>query len=759
MAIALACATCYAQDLESGGLDLQLTPTMPENVRITSSNSAEYNGETGLVRYLGGVQVYTDTGLQIFANQALVDTKKKLVLLNGDVSIYQNAVLHRGDKATYNYGTEELDTSGMRTSLDPILLDSDNFSSKTVNGKRVFIGKNAGLTTHDREKPNFWIKAKEIEVYPEEEVIFRNLKLYAGETPVFWLPYLAQPMDSQLGYHFTPGVRSNWGAFLLNRYGIMLGGDENPDSGRKENQWLLSEWQFDIRAKRGLAAGVDFTDTRLDHNPNLGWLQLYYANDSDPSISRTGLTRTPISNDRYKVEYKDRYQWQNTPGIDHIVDANFTYLSDQYYLEDFEPRKYTLNPQPDNILAYQRRSDTMQLGAFTRIQLNDFYQADQRLPELYLDHAKRPVFGSSILHEGSSSVGYYREDTGDLSEYRIRTEAELTDTTPERQSELSRILEKKNFGRLHTYQELSRPIEVTDGFTVTPRAGAGYSYYWDQGENNNTHSSPHGYLGLDAAMKFTKRFDSVKSDRWGLDELLHVIHPYANISVLATNELEDDGTKIDRLTPTERPRPFDVARYSAIDDYQNWSIVRLGTRNQLLTKRDNKSHTWLTLDSYIDAFLNDPEFNRDFSNLYNDLRWNPVPWGSLSVDTQFPINSEGFTELTTGLLFWPHENIELELGHSYLNNHPIIADSNLVHGRLFFRVNQKWSLGTYHQWQLDDNTLERQEYSFYRNFQSWTAGLGFFQRDNRIKKEYGALLNISLNALPSLNLPFSIEAQ
>ena len=751
--------TSYSQDLGSGGFDLELAPTMPDSVHITSSNGAEFNGETGLVRYLGGVQINTDNGLQIFANQALIDTKKEVILLNGDVSIYQNSILHRGEKASFNYGNEQLDTSNLSSSLDPILLDSDSFSSKNVGGKRVYIGKNAKLTTHDRQKPNFWIQAKEIELYPDDEVIFRNLKLYAGDTPIFWLPYLAQPMDSQLGYHFTPGMRSNWGAFLLNTYGIMLGGDENPETGRKENQWLLSEWQFDLRSKRGVGAGVSFTDTRLDSNENLGWLKLYYANDLDPSLSRNGIERGNVSDDRYKLEFKHRLEWESSPDSEILLDANLTYLSDRYYLQDFEPRTYETNPQPDNILGIQKRNDSLQLGAFTRFQLNDFYQADQRLPEAYLDYAKRPIFGTNVLHEGASSLGYYKEKPGHDNESILKNESQDPDISADRLSEISQTLEKKQFGRLHTYQELSYPINVANGVTVTPRAGAGYSYYWDEGEKDQSHGSPHGYLGLDAAMKFSRNYSTVHSEKWGLNELLHVSQPYANLSVLSTKELSSDQGKIDRLTPTERPRPFDVSRYTAIDDYRNWSIVRLGARNQLLTKRNNRSHSWLTLDSYIDSFLNDPEGNRDFSNFYNDLRWNPVPWGSLRLNTQVPINKGGFTEVSTFLNFWPHQDIELELGHSYLSDHPEISDSSLIRLRSYIRFNHKWGAGTYHKWELDDNTLERQEYSLHRNFQSWTAGLGFFQRNNRNDKEYGALLNISLNALPTLNLPLSIDAQ
>lgn len=768
LATVILCTSSYGQDVDaggadksvkSGGLNLQLTPTVPENIRIQSDHGAEYNAETGLVRYTRGVQIFTDNGIQLFADNALMDSGKKMIYLRGDVSIYQNSVLHRGEQASYNYGTKELDTQGLRSSLDPILLDSDSFAVKTVNGKRVFIGKNAGITTHDRAKPDFWLRADEINVYPEDKVVFHDLKLYAGETPIFWLPYLAQSVDSQLGYHFIPGSRSNWGAFLLNSYGVMLGGEANEVTGDRDDQWLLSEWKFDLRSRRGVGFGVDFSDTRLKENENLTGLSFYYTNDQNPEISRNGISRLEVSNDRYKVGLRQRWEWESDSFSRVRFDANLAFLSDRYYMEDFSPREYSTNNQPENIVGVQKLGADYQLGAFTRFQLNDYYLSDTRFPEVYFDQVKRPILGSNLLHEGVLSMGVYHEELGDFDAARFRAGIVSSKTSARRRSELERLLGGNDFTRLHTYQELSYPVILADGLSVTPRAGAGYSQYWNEGDTDTSHGSPHVYFGLDSAMKFTKNYGHVQDSRLGLNELLHVVQPYANLSVLSTNELEIGDSKIDRLTATERPRAFDVARYTAIDDYRNWSIVRLGVRNQLLTKRNGLSHSWLTLDTYVDTFLNDPEFERDMSNLYNDLSWNPVPWGRLRLNTQFPITSAGFTEVSTGMEVMPYDDLELTFGHTYLSGHPLIENSNLVHLRANFRLSHRWGLGASQQWQFDDNTLERQELSVNRNFESWSLGLGLYQRDNRLKKEYGALLNISLNALPAASLPLSLSAE
>src|SRR5690606_26419677 len=101
-------------------------------------------------------------------------------------------------------------------------------------------------------------------------------------------------------------------------------------------------------------------------------------------------------------------------------------------------------------------------------------------------------------------------------------------------------------------------------------------------------------------------------------------------------------------------------------------------RNRLITKRDGVSHDWLSLDTYIDGFIQDPEFNRDFSNLYNSIRWSPLPWVELDLETQIPlfIGSSGFTEIVSGARFMPTEDLEIALHYRLLESHPILDNSS-----------------------------------------------------------------------------------
>ena len=192
----------------------------------------------------------------------------------------------------------------------------------------------------------------------------------------------------------------------------------------------------------------------------------------------------------------------------------------------------------------------------------------------------------------------------------------------------------------------------------------------------------------------------------------------------------------------------------------DWSTLRLGTRNRLLTKRDSSTHEWLVMDTYMDVFMNDPEFDRDLSNLYNDIIWRPLPWMKLNIETQFPIAASGseFREWASYVSFMPNDAIELGLGYRQLNGHPILNDTNRINFRAYLRISDSWGLGFYQRWELDDSTLEVQQYNLYRDFDSWVASVGLHIRDNRdAPEEYGIMLNFTLKEFPSVRLPLSVD--
>ena len=763
---------------------------MPKDLKITNEGGTiEGDNKTGM--HLGGpVKIEGDNGLEMFSDTAELDLQAKSVTLIGNVSVYQKNMMHRGPRAVYDYERKFLDATGMRASLDPILLEADKFTVEQRGDSQVYVGENSGITTNDVADPNYWIRAKKMTIYPNDKIVFNNMKVYAGNTPVFWLPYLSQPLDANLGYHFVPGARSGWGAYLLNTYGIMLGGETDPATGEpNKDAWLLSRWHLDLRARRGVGAGADLMDTRIENKDEISGLKLYYIYDFAPETTAHGETRGYVGNNRYNAELKYQFAPKLEAGAEWRIDSNINKLSDYYYLEDFNPELYRTNPAPDNTLGIYRRDDSSLLSIYARYQLNDFYRADSRLPEVAFDQVRRPIFNTPLQHEGETSLGFIGEQAADptrdgiinplknlkltdskaqqllsqLSGYE-RTLAEsmlaLPLGDPRREAIKTQLLDA-SYGRFNTYQTVSMPMMLGGFLSFVPEAGLGYTRYFSAAGPGNDISRTQFHVGAETSLKFSKDLGPYQNHDWGIDGLLHVFQPYVNWSLLSTNNAEAGDPMVDRLTPSTRPQTLDPVRFTATDEMQSWDIVRMGFRNRLLTKRDGQSFDWLYVNTYMDAFLKNPQGTGSFSNLYNDVRWCPLPWLGVDFQSQVPVihGGSGFSEFNSLVHFMVSDNFDVALGYGWLAGHPILQDSNRIALQTYTRLNESWGIGTRHVMELADNTLELQQYTLHRDLGNWVAGLGLTQRNNRTNQEYGVVFSITLKEFPSVSLPFSIDAQ
>lgn len=771
------------------GNPLQTQSALPRDVNIRNEGGTIEGNPNGTMRFSGPIKVTGDNGMEIFADNAVIDTQAKTVTLQGNVSVFHGNTLQRGERAVYFYDRKFLDTSGLRASADPLLLEAGRFVVKQAGDRSVFVGHNAAVTTDDVQDPSYWVRAKKTTVYPGERVVFHDLKLYAGDTPVLWLPYFSQPLGAELGYQPRPGARSNWGAFLLNRYGIMLGGETNPETGEKENQWLLSRWHADIRTRRGLGLGLDLLDTRSEHSEEISGLSLYYLNDLDPQARRSGIPRGFVNEDRYRADLKYRII-PDLPGEgDWRLDLNLTKLSDEHFLEDFDTDTYRVNPQPDNTIGLFRRDDASLFSFYTRLRVNDFHRSDTRLPEIAFDQARAPIFNSPFLHEGTTSFGIIGEKAGDFASRSLVTPLfGMTAADPNaqrlinqlggyerglaaqmialplgdpRREALRKQLASPSYTRFHTYQEISTQHTLGGFLSVAPQAGIGYTSYNDVAGPADSLDRVHLHAGMEASLKFSKDYGDFSDRALGLDGLLHVFQPYSAWTYVSTNDFSPYDPGVDRLTPTTRPRPLDPVRFSAIDEMRSWNVVRMGARNRLLTHRDGQSHEWLLLDSYLDGFIDDPEGSRDFSNLYNDVTWKPLPWLGIGLETQLPIvsNGSGFREYATRVHFTPNQTWRFSVAQRRLDGHPILLDSNRFDFDTYVRLAENWGLASRHIFEADDGTLEYQQYSLHRDFGSWVVGMGISTRDNRLENEYGIVFSLTLKDFPDVSLPLELQTE
>jgi LPS-assembly protein len=770
---------------------------------------------TGIATATGDVEIqYGDT--EIRAGRADYNANTGDVMARDNVTVWKGGITYKSESIVYNVKTGELTGNTIRSSLakgaGTLIYSTDKFKTETQTIERID-GENTFITTHDVVNPNYKLRAKQITIYPEDRIVMKKVTVYAGNTPILWLPYFSQPMDDEVGYTFSPGWASNWGFFWLNQYGVIHG------------DHTLAKYKLDLRSERGVGAGVDFISMRHRWNQrNFGTLKLYFVNDTDPQLSRTGgsseaLARESLDAGRYRVNFAHRIYIPGPETSTWYLDFDINKLSDNFFYQDFFFEEFRSNREPDNQISLVHTHDLYTATLMARFQLNDFYRTATRLPELAFDFTRQPIFDTGFFYQGNTTAGIYAErfsqqelrQTRDLIKEGeafvggagpIDPISGLPTETPPNQGAFRQVLgldpetiiatnevqqaldilksrlQEPGFNRVHSYHEFLYPTTLFGWLNVVPRIGGGVTQYSsiDGGPEGMTNETKGLFsAGMDVSFKLSKRWDDVQSKAFGLDGLRHVFQPYMNYSYLSA-DVPDGFPSIDRLAPTTRPRSLDIPFYTAIDDLRNWNIARVGMRNILQTKRDYQSsengtfreateqavqtYTWAGLNTYVDAFIEDPEFNRDVSNLYNELFWRPVPWINLWMDSQLPIGggSDNFTEVNYGATWLPVKTVSLTLGHQFINDHPLFQDSSLVFSRIYTRVNENWGFSMNHVYEIDDGTLEFQSYSVHRDLSSWSASIGAMVRDNRNGlSDFGLLFSLTLKDFPQVSIPLDMD--
>ena len=701
------------------------------------SDFSEYDQGMDVAKAWGNVEV-TYGEVTIFADQVEFHRQTGKIYARDNVRVFTESETVDAEEIIYDIHTGEMTTSQFKSSLEPLFYTSDNIFRPDEKTEGPVTLLNSTFTTHDSANPNFRIKVKKLEIYPDDKIILHGAKVHVGKVPVMWFPYFVQPLDEELGFYSTPGWNTPWGGFLLSQYGFKIGDD------------YLAKAHFDIRSERGLAGGVEIKDRKFADNPQIGRLNLYYANDTNPQLPFIGPTRTtPVDSNRYRINLQHRVYLPGAKDETFYVDFDINKLSDQFFYEDFFPNEFRIDPRPDNLINLNKLFDQGEISLTSRFQFNEFFQTDTRTPELAVDIIRTPLGDTGFYYSGFTTYGILDEELDD-------------------DSFLAGAADPSGYNRFQTYHEFIFPTKI-GSLDVVPRAGGGYANYSDFDMPGFSFDSTTLHAGVDVSFKLSKRSPNVYNRVLGLDGILHVVRPYLNYSFVATDEIDGRFSPIDSIGPSTRLRPIDLPLYTAVDRLRDWEVFRTGVSQQWYTRRNGSTYRWLTLDNYMDFYADDPELDRDVSNFFTDIRWYPLPWLYATTTAQVPLlndpsNSQTWSEVYSNVGLMPTDWFRVQFGHYFINDHPLSSthsgfrDSNLYTVETYTRLSDNWGFSTSHRFEADDNTLEYQQYSIHRDMASYTATLGAIIRDNRLgDKEYGVLLSLTLKAFPKTRLPVDFQ--
>jgi len=713
-----------------------------EKQPLEISATGDTNYENGIATAHGNVAIHAGDA-DIYADSVRYNPKTHEVLAEGNVRIYRTQGLFVGDRAIYNTETKKIQAVDMRTDKTPYLVSGENVTSISEDAYLVSKGS---FTTHDSSNPDFRLQAKKIRVYEHDRVVFSNVVFYVRNVPIFWWPYLYQSLDDSFTYMISPAYLSSWGPSLLGRISMPITDD------------IKADIRLDYRSRRGLAFGFDPYIRFGENKKSWARIRTYLLKDENPEINRTSAVRPDIPENRYRVSIQSRTLFtEDIYGI-----ANITKLSDEFVLQDFFQGEFQLNPQPDNILAVTKSHPNYTLTMLGRFQANEFYETTERLPEIVLDVKRMPIFGGPIFYEGETGIAdLHRSFEEDSPKHDYSTL------------------------RLDSFHQFTFPTTLFGWLSVVPRVGFRATYYDKTRDVAKTDIMPSDnpfipdFLnvdltdkvvfagnklrtvfngGIESSFKVTRTWDGAQSSAVGLDGLKHVIQPFVNFSWVSTSANDPASIlQFDRYQPSTQLRPIDFPQFTTIDSIDNWTILRFGVRNRLLTRRDDFTVSWMDIETYMDVNFDNPFDKTQYSNLFNRLNFTPVPWMSFGVSSQVPLFEKGFTEVNTSINVQPIANLQLSFAHRYLNQNPFFDNSSLYVFGGFYRIDDNWGIGISEQYEGTSGVLEQQRYSIYRDLTSWVASVGAIIRDNGGVKEYGVLLTFTLKALPKFSFDLNFD--
>ena len=716
----------------------------PQNVPIEITSTGQTTYENGLATAHDNVAIHIGN-TDIYADYAQYNSSTHDVELRGHVRIYRDTSLYTAESGVYNTETKKVRAINGRTESQPYFLTGANVTSISDNG---YLVRDGTFTTHDSAKPDFHLHARKIRIYEGDRVIFQYVTAYVGNVPIFWWPYLYQSLDNAFSFTISPAYYSTWGPSLLTQVTFPI----------TDN--IQGRVRLNYYGRRGLGIGFDPTIQYGKDESSTAKFKTFYIHDQNPDINQTNETRQEVPNDRYRLSLEDRTNF--TDDIYGI--ANITKLSDQYVMQDFYQGEFRVDPVPDNVVALTKTNPVFTLTGIARFQANDFFTTTERLPEVVLDVKRHALFGGPIFYEGETGF------------------ANLQLQFPEGAG-------FENYGtqRFDTFHQLTYPNTYFGWLSIVPRVGFRGTYYgktWDLGSTTfvppsnplvpdfilppPTLANPVKFdgdtfrtvfnTGAEASFKISRTWENVQSRAFGLDGLMHVIQPFTDFSYVKENG--PNPTSIlgfDRFEPSTQLRAIDFPQFSPIDSIASWTVLRAGVRNRLETRRDDQTITWLELDTFFDVNFDNPYDRTDYSNFFNNLRFNPLPWMSFTINSQVPAFAKGFTEVDTLATVQPLSNLQLTVGHRYLNSNPFFDNSSLFVVGGYCRINDNWGVGVQEQYEATTRTLEEQRYSVYRDLTSWVASFGGVIRDNSGVNEYGVLFTITLKAFPKFGFDLNFD--
>ncbi|GEM_PF-1155021 len=648
----------------------QAPPPVPPSVKMEGKDQApvnlladrlDYDWGQNLYRAGGNVVISQDR-VKLQAGQVDYDQNGDLYRASGAVVVEQDGARLAADNLLWQAATQDAVATGAVTMSDPegtlqgssARANFGNQRGRVTDGRIFFKGNNFHLvgkeierldqssyevkegtfTTCDGENPAWKFTAEQVNVDLGRYAVARDVWFELADLPVFYLPYMVFPVLTERESGFLMprfGYSDRKGTFLsLAWYQVI---DRNLDA----------TVYLDYLSEIGVGKGLEFRYAL--GSDSVGEAKWYHISGFDNAIENDSAGQTTYT------DMPDSYSlfWQHGGMLPGKVwlSADVEYVDNIKYFEEFGDTadQYTRDLTVSTILL-QRNWDKLNLTAFGRYinDLDEDLKVDTTLQRL-------PEFGLT--------VPFYRLDENPLYS---RTQLNATYFWREDETPATAQMPAQESGqRFMLRQGLSYVFKIGELFELTPEIAAYGRYYTGvDGEESD--------LLPEYATTLSTRLQRVyEVSGWGsLDRIQHSIEPQVTYRYVGNYDQEN----LPYYDPYDRINDDNLIIYALVNRLTGRTVDADGNRSyrEFLNLRLSQSydveepcHVY-NADGVRDSF-NDTE---PFSSVRAELKVNPTPATSLSIDSWIPVyGDQRFSKVTASAGYTPSAGNSVSVNYSY----------------------------------------------------------------------------------------------
>lgn len=360
-----------------------------------------YDWNSGVITGVGNIKIVQNES-QLLGEKVVIDLRKNVAEIEQDVVIKHLGDVIEGEKGVYDFGRQEGVFYEALGHSEPWYFSAERIG----RAEEHYVVERASLTTCNLPRPHYGLRSHTTEVFPGERLVARNLVLYAGRFPIFYVPYYSHGLGpSRPPLEFSAGVQSDVGGYARLGYNLEL-----------SEEVLLNPhiWVF---TRSGVGGGLDGR-LNLFEGEGRGRFETFYISDlNDDNTEEIG-----IEQDRGKADF---YYRQEFP---HDVTAllQLEYASDYEFLKTYDFDDYSERELPETFFNLERTGEHTVASFTVRERLVDYIEDVDKLPELGLDALEQRVGDSGFFLSATNTAAYLDIESDGPQSARNFTAAQLS---------------------------------------------------------------------------------------------------------------------------------------------------------------------------------------------------------------------------------------------------------------------------------------------------------------------------------------------